>query len=97
MDVQPIADTVEIGYGFYRRTSCPTCGAPVERGYNSDTFWCPHCNVILVENDLPVAVRTSRVVGAFEKITPDYWLQNAGDIYHAKSDYISRQRAAKED
>ena len=96
MENQPIADTVEIGYGCRRRTSGPTCGAPVELGYCSDTFWCPHCNVILVENDLPAAVRTSRVVGAFEKITPDYWLQNAGDIYHARSDYIS-QRAAKED
>ena len=93
---QPIGDTVEIGYGFRRRTSCPTCGTPVERGYNSDTYWCPQCNVTLGIADLPAAVRTSRVVGAFEKITPLYWLQNAGDIYHAKSDYIS-QRAATED
>ena len=96
MENQPIADTVEIGHGFLRRTSCPTCGSPVERGYNSGTFWCPRCNGTLDIFDLPAAVRASRVVGAFEKITPDYWLQNAGDIYHARSDYIS-QRAAKED
>lgn len=96
MGNQPIAGTVEIGYGFYRQTSCPTCGKRVERGYSSDTVWCPQCNATLEIADLPAAVRTSRVVGAFEKITPLYWLGNAGDIYHGKSDYIS-QRAAKED
>ena len=83
-----------IGNGFLRKTLCPTCGTPVESGYNSGTFWCPQCNVSLAETDLPAAVRTSRVVSAFEKLTPLYWLQNAGDIYHAKSDYISQRALA---
>lgn len=96
MEIQLTAETFYTMSGRLKKKCCPTCGTNFEAGYNSDTFWCPQCCATFGVDNLPDAVRASRVVGAFEKITPLYWLQNAGDIYHAKSDYIS-QRAAKDD